>query len=691
MCFSLKFNNPFLALYLLCVLIISGYNAHCKSIQEKNYLLAISDTSKLKEIDIEEVVISGQISPKKIGDAVHDVQIINRQKINKLVSNTLDNLLTQQNNTRLTHDNIIGSNVSIQGLSGQNIKILVDGIPIIGRLNGNIDLSQINLSSIEKVEIIEGPMSVNYGSDALAGTINLISYKSQNNETEINSYYESVGHYNIDFLQSFTIKPHSISLSAGRNYFNGWSKGETLSILPTKTLADETRYKEWKPKEQFFYQGTYRYYKTNIEILSNYSGFYEQIINRGIPREPLLNKAFDDYYTTLRNTFSTTANYTTNQTKTNIIISHANYKRIKNTYFKDLNNLNQVLSSNLTAHDTSKFINSIVKATFKFPSQRQFEKEVGIDFNFESAEGKRIELNTQSITDYAIFSNIEWKYKENLVIRPGLRYAYNTNYKAPLIPSLHLKYKLRNSKIRLSFAKGFRAPSLKEQYFNFVDINHNIVGNKNLNAETSNNFQLSHNFKKRFENSSVFEQKISLFYNELSQMITLANVSNQAYKYINIGEFKSKGIGTTLAYITNKYSLNYSISYLGRYNQLSEDEQIDRFAYSNDHSFSVTKKFERIKTSVSLFYKRNGKFPSYRLDSDGQVQNSIINGYSIIDLTINKLIKNTLNLTFGFKNILDVQSINGINLSSGTHQSSQNSLSVAYGRSFFVSLKYKMK
>ena len=691
MCLSLKFNNPFLFLFLLHILIISSYNAHCKNIEVKNYFLAISDTSKLKEINIEEVVISGQISPKKIGDAVQDVQIINRQKINKLGSNTLNNLLSQQNNTRLSNDNILGSNVSIQGLSGQNIKILVDGIPVIGRLNGNIDLSQINLNYIEKVEIIEGPMSVNYGSDALAGTINLISYKSQNNKTEINSYYESVGHYNIDFLQRFTIKPHSISFSAGRNYFNGWSKGENLRIFPIKTMANETRYKEWKPKEQFFYQGTYRYHKTNIEISSNYSGFYEQIINRGFPREPLLNNAFDDYYTTLRNTFSTTANYYTNQTKTNIIISHANYKRTKNTYFKDLTNLNQVLSSNTTAHDTSKFINSIVKATFKFPTQKQFEKEVGVDLNFESAEGKRIESKTQSIIDYAIFSNMEWKYKENLVVRPGLRYAYNTNYKAPLIPSIHLKYKLKNSIIRSSFAKGFRAPSLKEQYFNFVDINHNIVGNENLKAETSNNFQISYNFKKRFENSSIFGQKISLFYNELSQKITLANVSNQAYKYINVGEFKSKGIGTTLTYMTNTYSINYSFSYLGRYNQLSEDKQTYRFAYSNDHSFSMTKKFDKIKTSVSLFCKRNGKLPSYRLDGDGQVQNSVINEYSIMDLTINKLIKNTLNLTFGFKNILDVQSINGINLSSGTHQSSQNSLSVAYGRSFFISLKYKMK
>ena len=61
----------------------------------------------------------------------------------------------------------------------ENVKIMVDGIPIIGRLDGNIDLGQINLDNIERVEIIEGPMSVSYGSDALGGVINLITKKSQ--------------------------------------------------------------------------------------------------------------------------------------------------------------------------------------------------------------------------------------------------------------------------------------------------------------------------------------------------------------------------------------------------------------------------------------------------------------------------------------------------------------------------------
>ena len=56
---------------------------------------------------------------------------------------------------------MLGNSISLQGISGQNIKVMIDGVPLIGREGGNIDLSQINLSSVERIEMIEGPMGVN--------------------------------------------------------------------------------------------------------------------------------------------------------------------------------------------------------------------------------------------------------------------------------------------------------------------------------------------------------------------------------------------------------------------------------------------------------------------------------------------------------------------------------------------------
>ncbi|MBK9274597.1 MAG: TonB-dependent receptor plug domain-containing protein [Flavobacteriales bacterium] len=90
-----------------------------------------------------------------------------------MAANTLGEALRNELTVRLGQDNILGTAVSMQGLGGENVKVLVDGVPVIGRQDGNLDLAQLDLTGIERVEVVEGPLSVNYGTNALAGTINL--------------------------------------------------------------------------------------------------------------------------------------------------------------------------------------------------------------------------------------------------------------------------------------------------------------------------------------------------------------------------------------------------------------------------------------------------------------------------------------------------------------------------------------
>src|SRR5690606_33935457 len=131
-------------------------------------------------------------------------------------------------NFNVSQDNILGSGLSMQGISGQNVKIMIDGVPVIGRLDGDIDVSQINLNQIERIEIVEGPLAVNYGSNALAGTINLITKAPKTNEIDggANFYTESIGHYNAVAHAAMGWNKQSLSLSAGRNYFDGWNPGD---------------------------------------------------------------------------------------------------------------------------------------------------------------------------------------------------------------------------------------------------------------------------------------------------------------------------------------------------------------------------------------------------------------------------------------------------------------------------------
>ena len=69
------------------------------------------------------------------------------------------------------HDQFLGSYVDFQGFSSENIKILIDNVPIPGLYNGSFDFSQISLNNIDRIEIIEGPLSTIYGNNALSPRI----------------------------------------------------------------------------------------------------------------------------------------------------------------------------------------------------------------------------------------------------------------------------------------------------------------------------------------------------------------------------------------------------------------------------------------------------------------------------------------------------------------------------------------
>ncbi|HNR86461.1 MAG TPA: Plug domain-containing protein [Taishania sp.] len=125
----------------------------------------------------DEMIITGQLQHTTVSNCVQNVRVINSKKIEQMGAQNLTQLFKNELNIQLSNDAILGSGMDLQGISGENVKILVDGVPIIGKMNGTVDLNQINIQNVEKIEIIEGPLSVNYGSDALAGTITLLLKK----------------------------------------------------------------------------------------------------------------------------------------------------------------------------------------------------------------------------------------------------------------------------------------------------------------------------------------------------------------------------------------------------------------------------------------------------------------------------------------------------------------------------------
>lgn len=640
---------------------------------------------------LDQVVITGQIIQNNAEDAIQKIRTIDRVRIESQGAVTLRNILEQETNIRLSQDNILGSSLSIQGVSGQNVKILIDGVPVVGRLNGNIDVDQINLTNIERIEIVEGPLSVNYGSNALAGTINLITKQYKGPNIMVKSYYETVGKYNVDGLANISLNNHQFSFSGGRNYFDGWSPGDGFRLIPKATIADTTRFKQWKPKEQYFarIQDLFKRNSSSIRLYADF--FHEEILNRGLPRQPYDETAFDDVYKTQRNSVGLDFKTKVKDKNINILLSHNRYKRSKNTFFTNLTNLDAVLSENNADQDTAFFNSIMSRGGLGGEFIDRLSAEIGYDVMIEQAKGVRIARGTQTQGDFAMYSNIEWSLAEGLVIRPGLRWSYNTNYNAPLVPSIHIKYEFQNLKLRSSFAKGFRSPSLKELYFEFVDINHNIVGNPDLKPETSNNYQVSLDWK-RARNNSTVGCDVSAFYNDMNDLITLANTSLDSYAYINIGNYKTFGTKTNLHLTRMFLRFNSGLAYIARQNNIQASEAAGLYSYSLEVKSNITYEIAKWNSEVAIFYKNTGALPSFWLDSEGEVRESTIDGYQIMDLTYSwSAPEDKFKVVIGCKNALDIQNTNTISGNPTIHQSSTISTSIGYGRTFFTSFKWNLK
>jgi len=677
-----------------------GYTAQKDTVEKNNPQTIYLQVKSYLQND---VIVTGQYSPTSVENSVHKVKVISRQKIENMAAVNLQNVLTNELNIRLSQDNILGSGMSLQGMSGQNVKILIDGVPIIGRLDGQIDLNQINLNNVERIEIVEGPLSVNYGSNALAGTINIITKKEVQEKLllGISTYTENIGTYNLNTDVGFSLATnHSLRLSLGRNYFDGWNAGD--NFLPTfgAQAADSSRAQQWNSKEQYFGRLHYSYQFKDLLISYKAEILAETISNLGLPRRTLTSfAAFDDYYHTNRTDNAVfLQGKLNNNWNINWTAAYNDFTRVKEAKRKDLVTLESTRIPETPTNDlqdTSTFTLFMTRGSIASTRDSTWVNyELGYDINIENAAGKRIEGGKKTQGDFAGFFSAELRVLKNLIFKPAIRYSYNTQYKAPITPSINAKYSYKNSALRLSYAKGFRAPSLKELYFNFDDVNHSLFGNPNLKAEQSNNFSgnVQH---KIILNEVLLKAEFSGFYNEIYNQISFAQSSfggGDTLEYFNIGENRTKGLNLNFSVGYENLQANIGGSYTGRFNHLSEENPIEAFSYTTELVGNLSYSFQRHGITLAAFAKHQGELPGFGFNAEDQLVEQRIESYQLVDATLSKRFwKKQLNVSMGCKNIFDVQNVRTNLAGGGAHSASGRSISIGTGRTVFVQLAMDLK
>ncbi|MEM9928275.1 MAG: TonB-dependent receptor [Bacteroidota bacterium] len=641
-------------------------------------------------IDIEDIVVTAQYAPTEARNAVHKVTVLNQREWKEQGILTLSGLLQRQMTMNVNPDPILGNGLSIQGLGGQNIQIMIDGVPVIGRLGGEIDLTQLNLSRFARVEIITGALSARYGTDAAGGVINLITAKEQINpwKLEAGAQVES-----IDLEQQYL----RLGRQLGPFQLDGGVSRYQARFLPVSNLRFDAV--PWNPKDQLGFDVNLRYRPTDsLSIRYSYQDFDETITLHGNIQSPqFLPYVRDQIFDTYRNDHALSANYRISPQLTADLVAGLNtFYRYKETVRTDL--VPDTTRFVLGGQDTTKYTGQLLRTSLTTTTGGALNVQLGVEYRGESGAGGRIldtaTLNREPrITNLASWIGLTFRPHDRWTIETTLRQGYNSRYQHPLIPAVHLLWRpTPNWRWRASYADGFRSPAIQELFFNFIDANHFIVGNPTLNAERSRNARLSGTWSgnKRLP----LEVAGELFYNRLRERITLADLAGDGrFTYINLAEYETHGATLQLEYTPSEKIRLAGGGALTRLLNVASTPETDLprfltlYEWRNELNWTP-----QPGLSFNVDHRYVGRRDRYQLWADGSITQGFIGDYHLLHLTLSKsFLDQRIQYNIGVKNLLnrDRVPVTGGN-GGGAHSGGADGRLIDFGRNYFLGLSLKL-
>ena len=423
--------------------------------------MAFSQSDTLFSKTLSELVITATRTERKLNNVAVPVQIISRKAITQSGSVRLNDILSEQTGLYITSGGattsagggVFGNGIQIQGLSPDYTLILLDGEPIIGRQGGVIDLSRLSVGNIKKIEIVKGPSSSLYGSEAMGGVVNIITEQAQLNRLDASFRYGRFNSTDANLTAAIKKQKWGLHLFGNRNSSDGFDLDKKVpgkTVDPFGSYTTQARF-NFSPTEKTKISLSGRYYK---EKQDNY--FLTQDIGSG-------------------STIAITGNGNIKDMNLNPVITQQvnNNLRSSMRFYFSRYQYDQTLEKDA---DKSPYY-------YDFFQQDFYRAENQTDINLPARNflsvGAGIAAEKLNTTRYAgkrsndiryAFIQDEWRTNERLTFIGGLRFDDNTAYQSRLSPKLAAQYKV-NDKLRInaSYGAGFKAPDFRQLFLNFLN------------------------------------------------------------------------------------------------------------------------------------------------------------------------------------------------------------------------------
>ena len=537
-----------------------------------------------KETAMKEVVITATGTIHTLRDVPVQTEVISRKMLNSFGGKSIEEILSSLTASFAFNEGDMGSQMQLGGLGNSYILVLVDGKRLHGDVGGENDLGLIDPHNIERIEIVKGAQSALYGSDAMAGVINIITKK----HPEAGVYVDNTTRYGMynDLRQHNTLAVNIGMFGSQTNFqmqrndgwqntAEEWAEGMVLTDSKNKTVNE---FRNWQVSEHLTYRPI-----QNLELYADGSYYKKNICRPRNGNHPSCDVyTYDlrynnasasmggkwDFGKAKKNSLSFDADWNKHAYFYDYTARTYEYMLLKGEEYGDLDgewySVPYLPGQSKLQSDQQRFMAQL-KGIFYLPYENTLHAGAEYRYDYLNAPD-RTETGTASDWTSALYIQDEFDKMKWFNLTAGLRLVDNQNFGVRLTPKVSAMFSAGDFRFRLGWSQGFKTPTVKELHYRYLHVMGSStffnIGNTNLNPQTSNYYSTGIEYR-----GQKFTAAVTGYLNKLDNMIALVNVPTgeiptgittaylgdgsgnvQARMYKNMDDARTYGVDVTLSY-----------------------------------------------------------------------------------------------------------------------------------------------
>lgn len=491
--------------------------------------------------DAETMVVTAASTEQSVKDAPASISVITQQDLQRRPVQNLKDVLQDVPGVQLTNEGDNRKGVSIRGLDSSYTLILVDGKRVNSRnavfRHNDFDLNWIPVDAIERIEVVRGPMSSLYGSDALGGVVNIITKKigqkwhgSLTADTTLQEHRDRGDTYNSQFFTSGPLIDGVLGMKAYGNLAKR-EKDQPQESSTSKT-GESPRIEGYTSRDG------------NVEFAWTPNDNHDFTAGYGFDRQDRDSDSLD------KNRLE----------RQNYSLSHNGRWDVGNSelkfYGEKVDNKNPEQAGVITSESNS------IDGKYVLPLEPINQLlTVGGEWRHDKLEDP-VNLKgsgSTSASQYALFIEDEWRIFEPLALTTGVRMDDHQTYGDHWSPRAYLVYTATDTvTVKGGWANAFKAPSLLQLSPDWTTGSCRgaceIVGSPDLKPETSESYELGIYYAGEEGWLEGVQGSITAFQNDVDDRISISRTANvdQAKDYPNYVGLNADGEPIFRYYNVNK-------------------------------------------------------------------------------------------------------------------------------------------